>query len=232
VAPPAGGPRLLYLWMPCANAGVSALAGATSGTLAPLAFVTLGGVLNAGSATDLLLAVPLCPAGDEVSLLLGYWVVDDAGGTLCMAPGSSGELAAVDCREFVTFDIRVAGFSSAGDAPCAVGIDLCGDRPLPYSRPDDDAGTGHLIVVHPNPFSEFTEIRLEPRSSAPVRASVYDVAGRRVRSLTGGADATTDRLRWDGRSEAGRPVPAGVYFVRIETQTSGATRKVVRVAGR
>jgi hypothetical protein len=233
VAAPANGARLLYLWIPCANAGVSALAAATSGTLLPLAFVPAGGVLNAGSATDLLLAVPHCPAGEEVSLLLGYWVVDDSGGTLCLAPGSTGELAAVDCDEFLSFGVSVAGFSSAGDPPCVVGADVCGTRQSPYSRPDIDAGRGRSIVVHPNPFSDFTEIQLEPGTSVPNRVAIYDVAGRLVRSIaSGGRDQAARRLHWDGRSDSGRIVPAGVYFLRIEMPTSTVTHKVTRLAGR
>jgi len=57
-----------------------------------------------------------------------------------------------------------------------------------------------------------------------------DVGGRRVRTLARGALAAgAHRLEWDGRDAAGRPVAAGVYFVRAEAGDARATRRFVRV---
>ena len=50
-----------------------------------------------------------------------------------------------------------------------------------------------------------------------MEVDIYDVAGRRVRTLT---DATVPsgvhRVAWDGKDEAGRPSATGSYFVRLE----------------
>ena len=50
------------------------------------------------------------------------------------------------------------------------------------------------------------------------RLVLYDVRGRRVRTLVDGARAAGEHVaRWDGRDESGAPAAAGVYFLRLET---------------
>jgi hypothetical protein len=50
-----------------------------------------------------------------------------------------------------------------------------------------------------------------------VRVTVYDVRGRLVRDLGTHRHRETDRfnVEWDGRDGNGRPLPNGVYFLRI-----------------
>ena len=57
--------------------------------------------------------------------------------------------------------------------------------------------------------------------------SVYDIRGRLVRTLVRGEyPAGEQSTTWDGRNEQGRPVGAGVYFLRAVTGGSAATKKV------
>jgi hypothetical protein len=50
----------------------------------------------------------------------------------------------------------------------------------------------------------------------PVHARVLDARGRSVRPLqTGTMPEGRHRLRWDGRTAAGRMVPAGEYFLEL-----------------
>jgi flagellar hook assembly protein FlgD len=59
---------------------------------------------------------------------------------------------------------------------------------------------------------------------------VLDVSGRRVRTLAQGARAVgAHALRWDGRDEAGRITPAGLYLVRARTPEATATLRIARV---
>jgi hypothetical protein len=63
----------------------------------------------------------------------------------------------------------------------------------------------------PNPFRESVSVRAAAASGGAIEAAaVYDVSGRRVRELP----AAGASLTWDGRDASGRPVPAGIYFVR------------------
>lgn len=86
-----------------------------------------------------------------------------------------------------------------------------------------------LFAPFPNPPGEGgTVLRFDLARGADVRLEVFDVAGRRVTALTA-ADypAGVHTVSWDGRDDAGRPLGAGVYFVRM--RASGAATQTVRV---
>ena len=62
--------------------------------------------------------------------------------------------------------------------------------------------------------------------------SLHDARGRRVRSLDAGSgalEAGLHRVIWDGKDDLGAAAPAGLYFVRVETNEAFATGKLVRV---
>jgi hypothetical protein len=126
---PAGGIRNLYLWLVCTDEGLSAFEGDVTGSLTVYGFNPLNGVLNAGGATNLLMAVPGCPVGADVDFLLGYWVVMDTGGTICLGPSAANDIfGAVDCGDpgpTLIEDPEVTGFASDGSSPCSVGENGC-----------------------------------------------------------------------------------------------------------
>jgi len=66
-------------------------------------------------------------------------------------------------------------------------------------------------------------------AQSPMLLKIYDAAGRLIKSFNLPA---TDYLlpasiQWDGTDEIGRNVPAGVYFVRLETGEEKWTEKAV-----
>jgi len=68
----------------------------------------------------------------------------------------------------------------------------------------------------PNPTSERTSFRFAMRESGNVRVEVYDARGRRVavavdRQITAG----TYVAAWNGKTAAGSPAPAGVYYLKL-----------------
>lgn len=68
----------------------------------------------------------------------------------------------------------------------------------------------------PNPFNPSTVLELALPAAGPVRAVVYDLAGRRVRVLHDGPlPAGRHALRWDGRADGGAPVASGSYRVVV-----------------
>jgi hypothetical protein len=80
----------------------------------------------------------------------------------------------------------------------------------------------------PNPFNPETEIRYALPHDGPVDLDVFDVSGRHVRSLVRGPRAGGEqRVRWDGRDDAGGEVASGVYVLRLVMDGRVATRKVV-----
>lgn len=81
----------------------------------------------------------------------------------------------------------------------------------------------------PNPFNPRTTIRLtvaEPRDR--LELSVFDISGRLVRRLMEGPVAPgTYNVTWDGRSDAGRDVPSGLYFARMKTRDIEQSTKLL-----
>jgi flagellar hook assembly protein FlgD len=65
-------------------------------------------------------------------------------------------------------------------------------------------------------------------SGAEVTVQVFDVAGRRVRTVFAGRLPALDHeLAWDLRDDAGRRVPGGLYFARLAGADHAFTRRLV-----
>ena len=75
-----------------------------------------------------------------------------------------------------------------------------------------------LLPAYPNPFNPRTALSFEVSGPQAVDLAIFDARGRRVRTLLEGSAvaAGTMTLTWDGRDDAGRNVPGGVYFARLE----------------
>jgi glucose/arabinose dehydrogenase len=86
--------------------------------------------------------------------------------------------------------------------------------------------SGRMLAVAPNPFRGATHLRLHLPARETVTLSLYDVAGRRVRSLfRGAAPAGASDFEWDGRDDLGQPARPGVYLARLVRAREG-TRTV------
>ncbi len=94
------------------------------------------------------------------------------------------------------------------------------------------AGDGTLRLAlnqnTPNPFTRSSVIRFALPSTAKVSLTIFDVAGRRVRTLVDGRlDAGVHQRAWDGRTEDGGPARAGMYFYRLTTERGTLGRRMV-----
>ena len=93
-------------------------------------------------------------------------------------------------------------------------------------RPSDLGATAGLSN-YPNPFKDVTTIRFSLAKRSRVALAVYDLAGRRVRSLEAGdMPAGLHELRWDGTNDQGRRAASGVYFVRMESESGTAAHRL------
>ncbi|MBP2681566.1 MAG: Por secretion system C-terminal sorting protein, partial [Candidatus Krumholzibacteriota bacterium] len=97
--------------------------------------------------------------------------------------------------------------------------------------PDGKPQTPSLRVrAYPNPFNPTTTLSLELEEAGVVTATLYDAAGRRVRSLwRGPLPAGVHRFDWDGRNDAGAPLASGVYFLSATSGNRSAVVKLVLV---
>jgi hypothetical protein len=81
---------------------------------------------------------------------------------------------------------------------------------------------------HPNPFNPRTLITFEVPASTHVTVSVYDVAGRLVRSLVDEMKtAGVHEVPWDGLDNRGSRVATGVFFYRMTAEGETTTRKML-----
>lgn len=85
-----------------------------------------------------------------------------------------------------------------------------------------------LEVNYPNPFREATRITYGLPGPSPVRLEVFDVLGRRVRTLVATDQRTGfHHATWDGRDDRGRRVASGTYLYRLHTSRGTATRALL-----
>ena len=98
--------------------------------------------------------------------------------------------------------------------------------PVSLTTPPWSIRLAGLSFARPNPFVSSTDLAFAIDRPGRVELSLFDVSGRRVRTLVdaelpvGEHEAT-----WDGRDDAGRPMPSGTYFSRLSGVANG-TRKV------
>jgi len=99
---------------------------------------------------------------------------------------------------------------------CRAGVDA-GDLPaVPALRRNS-----------PNPFSDVTEIRYAVVADADVRFDIFDVAGRKVRSIAAGPVAVGEHeVVWDGTGDDGVAVPSGIYYVRMSEPAGALPRPI------
>lgn len=99
-----------------------------------------------------------------------------------------------------------------------------------YTSVDDEQivpGNFYLSRNYPNPFNPSTTIRYEIANDGQISLIVYDVMGRKVKTLTNGyASAGQYSVVWDGRDDSGMQVSSGVYFYVIKTPANIAIRKM------
>ena len=85
-----------------------------------------------------------------------------------------------------------------------------------------------LSVIYPNPFTNRMAISYQMASRGHVSLKVYDAAGRLVSLLAEGVmNPGYYDVYWDGHDHKGRKVPAGVYFVRFNTDQGQQVEKTV-----
>lgn len=90
------------------------------------------------------------------------------------------------------------------------------------------------VFIYPNPGSGPTSIQFHVAGAAGDRpvsaeAAVFDLAGRRVRTVHQGPVARgLSTIQWDGRDVRGAEIGAGVYILRFTAGGNTATARIVR----
>ncbi len=121
----------------------------------------------------------------------------------CVAPGADG-------RVLVAWSSYMDTIYSASRL-LTVTVALSGVA----APPVQPSGPTVTVRPRPNPFTRATSLCYSLPGPALVSLAVYDVSGRRVRTLASGpAAAGMHFARWDGRDDRGSELPPGVYSIR------------------
>jgi flagellar hook assembly protein FlgD len=87
-----------------------------------------------------------------------------------------------------------------------------------------------LAPNYPNPFNPSTTMRFGLPNSGYVRLEIFDVLGRRIKTLTDGCfEPGYHAVTWDGKTDKGDDVGSGVYYSRLSVDGNRATRKILLV---
>ncbi|MEN8007597.1 MAG: S8 family serine peptidase [Candidatus Krumholzibacteriota bacterium] len=81
---------------------------------------------------------------------------------------------------------------------------------------------------HPNPFNPTTSIRFTLDQEGPVELAVFDVGGRKIRTLLRDNRSAGDHeVTWNGTDDSGSRVPSGMYFYQLSMGHDAETRKML-----
>jgi len=92
-----------------------------------------------------------------------------------------------------------------------------------------------FLQLSPNPFTNFTDIRLQitddgNNSNANAELRIFDATGRMVRNLDlSSVVSEQSSISWYGDDNAGRKLPAGVYFIQFDTGSHTEAQKVILI---
>jgi hypothetical protein len=123
--------------------------------------------------------------------------------------------------------VWVRARDAAGNWGTAAAIDVLttGTGTLAVGGP---VAVDFLAPPSPNPFRGRASFRFGLARAGEVQLELYDVSGRRVRSLASGTLAAGEHFTaWDGRDQRGNAVQPGVYFVRLVTPSRTFRARVV-----
>lgn len=97
-----------------------------------------------------------------------------------------------------------------------------------FEQPQKRTSKIKINIPHPDPFSSMTQFTMSLTHSSPVDINVFDISGRRIKSIhSGKLNRGIHIITWDGTDDIGREVPSSVYFILIETKNIRKTNKVI-----
>jgi photosystem II stability/assembly factor-like uncharacterized protein len=139
-----------------------------------------------------------------------------------------------------SFGWNVNSFCMFGDSlGYAVGQRIHRYRPG-YGEPERESASADDPVrrdatlrswAFPNPFAGGTHISYLLTRPQLVDVSVFAVTGTKLAGLYSGPQVSGEHvIHWDGRSTDGQPLPNGVYYYKVETQSvrESGTIQIVR----
>ena len=142
-----------------------------------------------------------------------------------------------------TDQVAMAGFVPGNPLMALPGMNPSSRTPNPSLNSQLPTPLITDVSNAPNPFDSRkggmqgqTRISYTLSQDAPVRITLYDLLGFRVRRWDfsagqNGGRAGSNAFQWDGTNEAGQKVSKGGYLAQIEIETPQAVATVIRKIG-
>jgi hypothetical protein len=130
-----------------------------------------------------------------------------------------------ELREQIKWVLNIADPLQLGlcTDPCGGGGGV--DVPEGY---ESNGMVNRLYQNHPNPFNPRTTIKFSLAQAGPAKLIIYDVNGRKVKTLVNGLQtAGTHEIVWDGMDDTGNPVSSGVFWSQLSTDGFSSNKKMV-----
>jgi hypothetical protein len=122
-----------------------------------------------------------------------------------------------------TWKVTAVDFNGNESVPAVASVTVGVDDRMPNALAFASAA--------PNPFQRTLAMVIEvPKACGRVELALFDIGGRRVRTLVDGALAAgRHTVTWDGRGQAGESLAPGVYVARLEGAGHRWTKRVTFV---
>lgn len=87
-----------------------------------------------------------------------------------------------------------------------------------------------VISLYPYPFKNTITIKINVVKTQVIDINIYDLLGRKIRKLVSrNFDVGYHELIWDGKSNSGKQVSSGVYFISLKGENSQEWKKVTLI---
>lgn len=150
-------------------------------------------------------------------------------------------LSARDLNEECRSDLTHIVDAAANEARAA--LNWIFDGALPGLLPDDCAGCptvdaplsglgamSQILDIRPNPAAHASAIRFALGAAMRVEITIYDVGGRRVRTLVDAMQPAGEWTAvWDGADTSGHRVGPGIYWAEMRAAGARSSRQIVVV---
>ncbi len=144
-------------------------------------------------------------SGERTELSIDFSILEEGAGTVTIVVVSNNDPS---LRSTATYTVTTGSVVGVEDLPSTLLSDLS---------------------AVPNPFNPKTDIRFTVGGTTAMNAviDIFDASGRRVRTLVAGDLAPgSQSVSWDGRSDSGNTVSAGVYLASVHVGNAQQTIKM------
>ncbi len=84
------------------------------------------------------------------------------------------------------------------------------------------------LTVSPNPSRDQIQVSFCVPNNGKTTLNIYDIAGKLVYRLVDREfKAGTHQVIWNGKDQAGKEIPYGIYFLRLKLDKSISTKKII-----